>query len=895
MPHRAGGLGSHDGMNNHHLNNQRKYWFGDFTLDAERGAVLKAGRDVKLRPKVYDALLYLLENRGRLIGKEELIQALWPDAFVTEDSLVQCMVELRRALDDRTQEILKTVHRRGYVFTAAVTTESGAIGTTTGANLSKAQRPEPAPEKGDLAMAERVAGRFYLPLPRTPLIGRERELPAVKQLLLDPSIRLVTLTGAGGSGKTRLGLQVAVELVEQFDSRVYFVALASITDPEMVAPAIAESMGIGQTGGQPFLNLLKAYLRETGLSVLLLLDNFEHILSASSSVVDLLEASGALKVLVTSRAALRVYGEHEFPVPPLALPEPSQMQSPETLLRNPSVALFAQRAAAVKPDFALTADNANAVAEICSRVDGLPLAIELAAARVKMLPPNAMLARLQSRLQLLTAGARDLPERQQTLRKTIDWSYDLLNESEQKLLRRLGVFPGGCTLEAAEAVCNTRRDLGAEIFDVMASLVDKSLILQTDDGTDEPRFAMLETIREYCLERLDENGEAPAVRRAHAAYCLVLAEEGNPELTETERAAWLARCDIEHDNFRAALDWLFQTSDLDWTFRLCLALFRFWDMREHLAEGRARLEMALRISGLECAKERGKVSHYLCAITTTQGDFSAAARYAEQSLSIYRNLGDRWGIAISMNARAIIARDHGDYAEAQNYFEAALSSWRALNDPVAVARCLHNLANLVKVRGDYTRARAVLQEAAQIFVELGDRSGAAWSLSQQGDIARDQGDVAAARDLYQQALFAFRQTGDRWGVARSLTDVGYVACDQGDHLTAHAAYREGLDIFTNLGHKRGIARALEGFACSAWARGDPARALAIAAAAAHLRQLIGVPLPPLEQSKFDQHLRSAWKSLSERDGKTAWDQGWAMTLENAINYALEQADSATSD
>ncbi len=859
-------------------NHQRTYRFGEFTLDADRKAVLNGGRAVKLRPKVYDALLYLLENRGRLVGKEELIHALWPDAFVTEDSLVQCLVELRRALDDRTQEILKTVPRRGYIFAANVTSEPP---------------PSEIPPAAEPVIAERVAGRYYLPLPRTPLIGRERELPAVKQFLLDPTIRLVTLTGTGGSGKTRLGLQAAAELVSQFESRVYFVALASITDPEMVAPAIAESVGIRQTGGRPFQDLLKEHLREIGSSpILLLLDNFEHILPASSLVVDLLEASGTLKVLVTSRAALRVYGEHEFPVPPLALPELRPAHSPQDLLRNPAVALFAQRAAAVKPDFMVTADNATAVAEICSRVDGLPLAIELAAARVKMLSPNAMLARLQSRLQLLTAGAVDLPQRQQTLRNTIDWSYDLLNEAEQKLLRRLGVFLGGCTLEAAEAVCNTRSDLGAEIFDVMASLVDKSLILQSDQGADEPRFVMLETIREYCLERLGEKGEASAVRRSHAAYCLVLAEEGNPELTETERTVWLARCDIEHDNFRAALDWLFQTADLDWAFRLCLALFRFWDMREHLAEGRSRLETVLRLSGSEYPKERGKVSHYLSAITTTQGDFSAAARFADQSLSIYQKLNDLAGIAISLNARAIVARDNGDYETAQARFEAAVSQWRSLGDPLAAARCLYNLANLVKVRGDYARARAVLREAAQVFAEVGDRGGAAWSLSQQGDIAREQGEAAAARELYQEALSAFRQTSDRWGIARSLTDLGSVACDQEDHVTAHSAYREALEVFASLGHKRGIARSLEGFACSACAQGNPARALAIAASAARLRQLIGAPMPPREVLKLDQHLQPAWHSLSEREGQASWEQGWARSLEDAINYALEKADSA---
>ena len=617
-------------MGNAEPKSQPKYRFAEFTLDPGRGTVLNADREVKLRPKVYDALLYFLENRGRLISKEELIHALWSDAFVTEDSLVQCMVELRRALEDRAQEIVKTVPRRGYVFTAAVTTEDNGAG---GASLLQS-------EDDSLVVAQRVPGRYYLPLPRTPLIGREQELRTVRHLLLSPATGLVTLTGTGGCGKTRLGLQVASELLHQFESRVYFVALASITDPAMVPMAIAESLGIHQTGGRPVLDLLKDYLREADPSpVLLLLDNFEHIMAASSLVVELLDSSAALKVLVTSRAALRVYGEHEFPVSPLPLPDSRQMHSLEALLSNPAVALFSQRAAAVKPDFAITAENAPAVAAICSRVDGLPLAIELAAARVKMLPPSAMLARLESRLQLLTAGPSDVPERQQTLRKTIDWSYDLLNGSEQKLLRRLGVFLGGCTLEAAEAVCNTRNDLGAEIFNVMSSLVDKSLVQQTDQGNDEPRFGMLETIREYCLERLGDSGEEQATRRAHAAYCLVLAEEGNPDLAETERAAWLARCDIEHDNFRAALDWLFQTSDVEWSFRLCVALFRFWEMREHLAEGRARLESVLPMGGPGSAKERAKVLVYLSTFATVQGDFPAATDFVEQSLSIYQTLG----------------------------------------------------------------------------------------------------------------------------------------------------------------------------------------------------------------------------------------------------------------
>ena len=848
--------------------------FGDFRLQPERAALLKGDREVKLRPKVYDALQYLIANRGRLVPKEELIQALWPEAFVTDDSLVQCMVELRRALDDRSQEILKTVPRRGYIFAAEVDRDQSP---------GEGVAPAKTADRGDVATGHR------LPVARTPLLGRERELATLEQLLLDPAVRLVTLTGAGGSGKTRLGLELCRELAETFGGWVYFVGLGSTSDPVLVPAAIAEAVGMRETGGRPFIDLLKDHFRECEPSpVLLLLDNLEHILPASAFVVELIEASQTLKVLVTSRAPLRVYGEHEFPVPPLALPDPHHLQSLSALRGNASVSLFAQRAAAVKPDFQLTAENAAAVAEICSRVDGLPLAIELAAARVKMLPLGGILARLESRLQLLTAGARDLPQRQQTLRNTIDWSYDLLNEGEQKLLRRLGVFWGGCTLEGAEAVCNTGDDLGSDIFELMSSLVDKSLVQQRQQGNDEPRFRMLETIREYSLERLRQSGEDAATKRAHAAYCLVLAEEGNPDLNENERAAWLARCDMEYDDFRAALDWLFQTGDLDWGFRFCMALFRFWDMREHSAEGRARLEHILELAGSGYSRERAKTSLFLGAFSTAQGDFVAAARFLHQSLSISRELDDPSGIAVSLNALAISARDREDYAAAQINFEQSLAYWRKIQDRVGTARCLHNLGNVAKICGDYARARLALAEAMQIFEEIGDGIGAAWALNQQGDVVKEQGDLVGARNLYQRALSAFRQAEDRWGTARSLADLGTIACELGEQSSAFAAFRESLEIFARLEHRRGIARVLEGLACLALARGEARRALCVAAAATHLRKTISAPLPPAEQSRLDQKLLDAWRQMGELEGQKAWKEGSALSTESAIQRALSE-------
>jgi predicted ATPase/DNA-binding winged helix-turn-helix (wHTH) protein len=828
---------------------------------------MKAGEEIKLRPKVYETLKYLVEHPGRLIGKQELVQAVWPGAFVTDDSLVQCTLELRRALDDRSQQLLKTVPRRGYLFTTAVVQE-------------RPDHSSDRSESDDVSPPKIARKHPDLPMPRTSLIGREQEVRDVTELVLREDLRLLSLTGPGGAGKTRLAIAVAAAIADRFTGGVQFVSLASITQPELVATALADALEIQRVTNRTIPQLICDQLQNWG-SFLLVLDNFEQVLPAATVVAEILEACSSLKILVTSRSCLRIYGEQEFPVAPLA--------------QNSAIELFAERAAAVWPDFVITADNAPAVQEICSRLDGLPLAIELAAARTKVLSPDAMLDRLKSPLQLLTGGALDLPERQQTLRNTIDWSYGLLNEAEQKLFRRLSVFAGGCTLEAAEAVCNTRRDLGIDLFEGLSSLMDKNLVQRMDRVQTEPRFVMLETIRDYAAECLSASDEQSATRRALAAFCLVLAEEGNPDLSAEDRTRWLTQCDVEIDNFRCALDWLFQTEERDWSLRLCAALFRFWDMREHLSEGRARLETALRLAGETRSKERARLSHFIGALASAQGDYPAAERFLEKSLSLYEELEDQPGIAASLNALAASARDRGDYASAQSNFERSLACWRLLPDRLAIARCLHNLANVVRVRGDYPRARWALDEATDIFEELGDLSGAAWSINQQGDIASATGDIARARGLYQRALSAFRQAGDPWGSARSLTDLGYLDCEQGEYSGGREAFREALEIFALLGHRRGVARVMEGYGCLALAEGHAARALRLAAAAAHLRRLISAPLPQADQSKLDEMLLPGWKSLSEAEGIGAWAEGYAMSMEEAMQYSLEEPEPVTSD
>ncbi len=727
-----------------------------------------------------------------------------------------------------------------------------------------------------------------LPVPRTAFIGRENEAAGLRQLLTRVDVQLVTLTGPGGIGKTRLALQVAGEIADQFPGGVCFVALSAIGERGLIASAIAQAVGVRETGNKSPQESLIEYVGGLSQPMLLLLDNFEHLVSAAPVIAQLLTAGPKLKVVVTSQAPLHVYGEHEFPVPPLALPDPKSTPPLEVLSRLPAVALFVERARAVKHEFALTKENAPAVAAICSRLDGLPLAIELAAARIKLLSPSAMLARLESSLNLLTGGARDLPTRQQTLRNTVDWSYGLLNGAEQTLFRRLSVFTGGCTLEGVEAVCDTKGDLGLDVLDGMASMVDKSLVQQVEQVDKETRFFMLSTIREYALERLAESDDESATRRAHAAYYLVLAEEGAEDIAT--HPEWLDRFEVEHDNFRLAIDYLIKTGDADWGLRIGAALFRFWETREHLTEGRDTIG---RVLALEGAAARPKLHARLLfaagVLAGEQGDYGSAQLMFEDSLETCLELNDNRGVTVALNALAVIARDRGEIATATLLFERCVAIWKDLGDPADIARALSNLASVMKLQGEYERASSLYDECLTIFRKVGDGAGVAWTLNYQGDVARAKVDFVAARSFVEQSLSEFRQLRDSWGIASALSDLASLSCDQGNNAEARRLYSESIKVFQELGHKRGVARALECLAVSAAAQSNAEQSLHLAGAAAALRQRLGAPLTPSEQLRLEKALEFARRTLGNAAGLAAWMEGWAMPVEQAVHEAINCA------
>jgi predicted ATPase/class 3 adenylate cyclase len=722
-----------------------------------------------------------------------------------------------------------------------------------------------------------------LPLQLTSFIGRSQELGEVKQAL--SAVRLLTLTGPGGTGKTRLALQAAVELIEEFRDGVFFVALAPVTDPRLVASAIAQSLGLTEAAGRPIVDSLKDYLQSK--SLLLVLDNFEQVIAAAPLVAELLLVCGRLKLLVTSREALRISGEQVYPVPPLALPNLTQLPALETLSHYPAVELFLQRAQAVKPAFSITPETAPAVAEICHRLEGLPLAIELAAARVKLLPPQAMLARLERRLEFLTSGARDLPARQQTLRNAIAWSYDLLDEMEQRLFRQLSVFVGGCTLEAAEALADDDPSRLSRL-DELGSLLDKSLLRQIEAADGEPRFVMLETLREFGAEAIDESGEAAAIRRRHLAFFLALAEQAEASLERAEQVRWMDRMAQEHDNLRAALEWSRTAADAaEECLRLASALGLFWEVRGQFSEGRDRLSAVLAMPAAQArTAARAKILARSAELAYRQSDYPATTALAGESLSICREIGDQQGSASALIKLGNAATEGGDYATASAYLEEALAIWRELGDRHGTARALISLGWAALRPGDYSLANARLEEALALSRELGDTRSVGFELSGLGEVALRLGDYPRAKRLVEESLHLRRQLGNKWGVGVSLGTLGWVAMHAGDWEGALARLGESLEVRREIGDMGGSAWCLERVAEVALAQAQAQKAASLLGAAAALRASIGSVVDPVDQPGNESRLAALRAELGDEPFAAAWDAGSAFTLDQAIAQAL---------
>jgi non-specific serine/threonine protein kinase len=741
--------------------------------------------------------------------------------------------------------------------------------------IAEALRGEPAA----------AAPRHNLPLAATSFHGRDEQLVSAVEMLRRPEVRLLVLTGPGGVGKTRLAMEAATALLDELPDGVWLVPLAAVSDPEAVPAAIADVLGVKELGDRPSLEALAEWLRPRRL--LLVLDNLEQVVAAGPALARLLAGAAGLKVLATSREVLRLRGEHDLPLPPLELPDPENLPSLGELATYPAVALFVSRAQALVPDFELDRGNARAVAELCRRLDGLPLAIELAAARVRLLPPQAMLRRLDDRFRLLAGGPADLPDRHRTLRATLDWGYDLLGEAERRLFRRLGVFRGAFGAPAVLAVCFDAAE-GAdegEALDLLSSLLDKSLLVRRDNGDGEPRFSLLETVRAYAAGQL-ANGERAELQRRHTAFFLDLAERGVPELTPATRAVPLAELAAAADDLRAALQWALEQEDTEPALRLTGSLWWFWYLHGEYREGRQWVDAALARAGEVESPARARTLLGAAKLSFLECDYPAAERLLDQCNELARRLGESRVLATTLHMQGSIAREQGYYDGAMDLHAASLELWRELGDEGGVARSLNYLAFSSWLRGDLVGAAGHGGDTFARFQALEDREGMAWSLLNQAAAAYYAGDLGLARVKAREALGLAGDASYKEGSAWGLNLLGLVALRERRTDPAAALLKRSLELHRDLGDRWRMSSVVEALAAVARARGDAPKAVRLDAGAAALRQALGTPLPPVEARDWEAERAAAAAMLGAEDYARFVREGAALPLDRLVAHAL---------
>jgi predicted ATPase/DNA-binding SARP family transcriptional activator len=723
-----------------------------------------------------------------------------------------------------------------------------------------------------------------LPVPLTSFIGREREIEEVKLLL--SSTRLLTLTGSGGIGKTRLAIRAASDLIKWYKDGVWWVELAPLIDEALVPQAVAQALGVRESPGQPLIESVKNFLREKQL--LLVLDNCEHLIAACAQLADdLLTQCVDLRILTTSREVLGITGEIALHVPALSFPILANLSQIQNLKEFESIQLFVERAAAARPDLALTQQNAFTVTQICHRLDGIPLALELAAARVKVLSLEEIATRLDDRFTLLTHGSRTALPRHQTLSALIDWSYDLLSEPERVLWRRLSVFIGGWTLNAAESVCGGDGLNPGQVLELLSRLVDKSLVI-FDGQNRAAQYRMLDTIRQYGQEKLQAAGESDQLRTRHLEFFLQLAEQAEPKLLTAEQKTVFIELDSEYGNLRSALEWAMETDAVK-ALRLAAALGQFWEVRGYIGEGRIAIEQALQQAPDAPKQLRAIGLRWQAQLAGRQGDYVRVKEPIEESLNLWRELGNKRGIANALGILGDTCLLQADYAAAQTAYEEGLALFQEIGDKRGIASMMTDLGNVANYRADYATARQHQEASVAIFRELGDKLGLVIALNNLGVVAEQQGDNFAARRFYEESIATAHELGEKNMVAYALNSLAHVVYLLGDPIDAQRYYRESLVVFQEIGEKRGIAYCLEGFAKVAARYGNAAQAAHLLGAAEALRQAIGAPLGGAERRELDQDVIVTRERLDERDFDAAWEEGRTMTFEQAIEFALKES------